>query len=292
MVTKTASVNFIIFGRFMALFGKNNSGNEMSFLEHLEVLRWHLVRIVSVILIFGVAFFIFSRYIFDHVILVLAEEDFWTYQQFCKLSHFLGLEDNLCMTDLKLNFQSISMSGQITTDLVVSLIGGFIVAFPYVFFEIWRFIAPALKSKEKKYAAWTVFFSTILFVGGILFAYYLIAPLTVQFLGNYQVSEKVAINITINSYITTVSTVILACGIVFQLPLMVYFLSKIGILTPEFMRKYRKHAIVITLILAAIITPPDISSQILVSLPILLLYEVSIFISASVNKRKKKLANG
>ena len=129
-------------------------------------------------------------------------------------------------------------------------------------------------------------------MGGILFAYYLIAPLTVQFLGNYQVSERVAINITINSYITTVSTVILACGIVFQLPLMVYFLSKMGILTPEFMRKYRKHAIVITLILSAIITPPDISSQILVSLPILLLYEVSIFISASVNKRKKKLANG
>ncbi len=262
----------------------------MSFLDHLEILRWHLIRSTIVIMLFGVVFFIFSRYIFDTLIFSMAKNDFWTYVQFCKLSDLLGLGDRLCFDDIKINFQNIKMSGQITTDIVVSLIGGFIGAFPYVLWEFWRFVKPALKDKERKSARGTVFTGSFLFALGILFAYYIIAPLSVQFLGNYQISEKVVNNITLNSYITTVTTIILACGIIFQLPLMVYFLSKMGLITPEFMKRYRKHAIVIVLILSAIITPPDISSQLLVSLPLMLLYEISIGISRRVNKKNESKA--
>ena len=260
----------------------------MSFLEHVEVLRWHLIRSVVVIMLFAIGFFVYSRWIFDNLIFSMAESDFWTYIQFCRLSDFLGLGDKLCFDEIDINFQNIKMSGQITTDIVVSLIGGFIVAFPYVLTEIWRFVRPGLTSNERKGATGTVIMGSILFILGILFAYYVIAPLSVQFLANYQISEKVVNNITLNSYITTVTTIILACGIIYQLPLVVYFLSKIGLMTPEFMKKYRKHALVLTLVLSAIITPPDISSQLLVSVPLMLLYEVSISISRFVNKRQTK----
>lgn len=260
----------------------------MSFLEHVEVLRWHLIRSVVAILLAAIAFFVYSRWIFDNLIFSLADSDFWTYVKFCQLSEALGLGDKLCFEDIDINFQNIKMSGQISTDIVVALVGGFIVAFPYVLWEIWRFVKPGLTKKEQRGAAGTVMIGSLLFVVGILFAYYVIAPLSVQFLANYKISERVVNNITLNSYITTVTTIILACGIIYQLPLVVYFLSKIGLMTPEFMKRYRKHAIVLTLVLSAIITPPDISSQLLVSIPLMLLYEASISISRVVNKNLVK----
>jgi len=180
------------------------------------------------------------------------------------------------------------MSGQFTNHIFISVMAGFIIAFPYVFWEIWRFIKPALYTKESKHAKGVVFFSSILFIAGILFGYYVIAPLAVNFLGSYQVSEIVANQINLGSYISTVASISLACGLVFELPILTYFLTKVGLLTPQFMKTYRKHALVIILILAAVITPPDVISQVLVALPLLLLYEVSILVSKIVIKKQQE----
>lgn len=259
---------------------------DMSFLEHLEVLRWHLVRSSIAVLIFMIAIFAFKSFVFDEIILAQKSSTFWTYEMFCKISHWLGKGDTLCMDDIDFSLINITMSGQFTMHLIVSLIGGLILAFPYILFEIWRFIAPALEKKERKYARGLVFSGSFLFAIGILFGYFLISPLSVQFLGNYKVSDLVQNQISLSSFISTVATITLACGLVFQLPLIIYFLAKVGLVTPEFMRKYRKHAIVVTLILSAIITPPDVSSQILMAIPLLILYEFSIFVAKSVIKNK------
>lgn len=266
---------------------EKNKG-DMSFLEHLEVLRWHLVRSTVVILIMATAAFIFKGFIFDDVILAQKNADFWTYELFCKISHLLGRGDDLCMSDIKFSVINITMSGQFTVHIMTSLVAGLILGFPYILFEVWRFISPALQKKEKKYARSLVFSGSILFMLGILFGYYFVSPLSVQFLGNYQISESVTNQIDLKSFISTVTTVTLVCGLVFELPLIVYFLSKMGIMTPEFMRKYRKHAIVVTLVLSAIITPPDVSSQVLLTIPLLVLYEFSIFISKAVNKKAEQ----
>jgi len=261
--------------------------NEMSFLDHLEILRWHIIRSVIALGVVSIAAFFAKSFIFDHVVLQLSKSDFVTYQFFCDMSHKFGMGDKLCFGDIAFNLINISMSGQFMTHIMVSVVCGIVVAFPYILFEMWRFIQPALNPNEKNSARGVVFSGSLLFSVGIAFGYFVIAPLSVQFLGNYRVSELIENTISLNSYITTVATIVLACGMIFQLPLIVYFLSKMGILTPEFMRSYRKHALVVTLILSAIITPPDISSQILVSIPILILYEISIFISKIVVNRMK-----
>ena len=259
--------------------------NEMSFLDHLEVLRWHIIRSVIALGIFTIAAFFAKSFIFDSIVLRLSKSDFITYRLFCDLSEALGMGDKLCFGEIAFNLINLSMSGQFMTHIMVSVVCGIVVSFPYILFEIWRFVKPALSSNEKSSARGVVFSGSHLFTIGIAFGYYVIAPLSVQFLGNYRVSDLIQNQIGLNSYITTVATIVLACGLVFQLPLIVYFLTKMGILTPEFMKSYRKHAVVVTLILAAIITPPDISSQILVAIPILFLYEISIFISKMVVKK-------
>lgn len=260
---------------------------EMSFLEHLEVLRWHLVRsAIALILFSGIAFFAKS-FVFDYLILSMSKSDFVTYEFFCRFSHFIGFDDKLCFAEMTFNLINISMSGQFMTHVVVSLVVGIIAAFPYILFESWQFIKPALNKNEKSSARGVVFSGTFLFMTGILFGYFVIAPLSVQFLGNYRVSELIQSQISISSYITTVSTIVLACGLIFEMPLIVFFLSKMGILSPEVMKKYRKIAAVVTLIIAAIITPPDITSQILVAIPMLLLYEFSILISKLVLKKER-----
>jgi len=265
---------------------ENKNRADMSFLEHLEVLRWHLVRSSIAIGVFMIAIFSFKSIVFDKIILAQKSADFWTYRMFCKISHLLGKGDALCMDDISFSLINITMSGQFTMHLIVSLIGGLILGFPYILYEIWRFIGPALADKERKYARGLIFAGSFLFTVGILFGYFLISPLSVQFLGNYKVSDLVENQISLSSFISTVTTITLACGLVFQLPLIVYFLAKVGLVTPEFMRKYRKHAIVVTLILSAIITPPDISSQVLMAVPLLVLYEFSIFVAKRVIKNQ------
>ena len=262
---------------------------EMSFLDHLEVFRWHLVRSAIAILLFTILAFIFKSIVFDTIILAQKESDFWTYELFCKLSHLLGRGDDLCMDEISFSLINITMSGQFSIHIITSIVAGIILAFPYILFEVWRFITPALKKGEKKYALLLVFTGSILFALGILFGYFFVSPLSVQFLGNYNVSDQVSNQITLQSFISTVTTVTLVCGLVFQLPLIVFFLTKLGLLTPEFMRKYRKHAVVITLVLSAIITPPDISSQVLLTIPLLFLYEISIYVSKVVVKKASKI---
>lgn len=260
--------------------------SEMTFLEHLEELRWRLVKASSAILFFGIIAFIGKKIIFDIILFGPRSSDFYTYKGFCWLSNKLSMGDKLCMGDLAISVQNIDMSGQFSTHIMVSVVGGFILAFPFVLYQMWSFLKPGLKSKEVKNAKGIVFFSSLLFFSGILFGYFIIAPLSLQFLGSYRVSEEVVSSIKLNSYISTLVSITLSTGLVFQLPILIYFFTKIGLVTPEFLKKYRKHSLVAVLILAAIITPPDITSQVLVALPIMVLYEISIMISRRVLKKQ------
>ncbi len=255
---------------------------EMSFLEHLEVLRWHLIRSVSAIFIVAIAAFIAKGFVFDTVLLGPKKPEFWTYRMLCRLAEKFNLSDLLCITEIPFELINISMAGQFSTHIFVSIVAGLVVAFPYVMFELWRFIKPGLYKSERKYATGMVFYTSVLFVMGVLFGYYVIAPLSVNFLGSYRVSETVMNQIDLNSYFSTIATLVLASGAVFELPVLIYFLTKIGVVTPDLLRQYRRHAVVGILILAAVITPPDVSSQILVFFPLMVLYEISIWVSAIV----------
>lgn len=267
---------------------KKENGDEMSFLDHLEELRWHLVRSSIAIVFFAILAFIGKKIIFDQIIFAPKNADFPTYRFFCWFGNRIGMGETLCFDELTFTLQNIDLSGQFSTHIWVSLIAGFIIAFPYVVFEVWRFIKPGLHPTEQRYSRGLIFWTSFLFIVGILFGYYLITPLSINFLGTYTISEQVLNEINLKSFISTVTTVTLANGIVFELPILVFFLTKVGILTPQVMRQYRRHAMVSILLLSAIITPPDVSSQILVSLPLILLYEVSIRISAMVVRRQKQ----
>ncbi|HHB51790.1 MAG TPA: twin-arginine translocase subunit TatC [Saprospiraceae bacterium] len=260
---------------------------EMSFLDHVEVLRWHLVRSTLAILILTIVAFIMKDFIFNTIIFAPKDAQFITYRFFCNVSKIFGTE-GLCITEIPFTFQSLAMAEQFSVHIWTSVTAGFIVAFPYIIWEFWRFISPGLYEKERKGAFLFIIISSILFFIGVLFGYYIVTPLSVNFLGNYSVSDVVARNITIGSYISLVKSSALASGLIFELPIAMYFLTKMGLITPDFLKKYRKHALVVVLILAAVITPPDIISQIIVGIPIMLLYEVSIFISKVVIKREQK----
>jgi sec-independent protein translocase protein TatC len=263
---------------------RNNEG-EMSFLDHLEALRWHIIRSAAAVLIMAIIAFIFSQYIFDYIIIAPKNPDFITYRILCKLTTLFTGDDSLCIKEIPITLINIDMAGQFSTDVIVSFFSGLILSLPYVVLEIWRFIKPALHEQERKNTKGFVFYVSSLFLTGILFGYYLILPLSINFLGNYKVSSEVYNQISLGSYISTTITLCMASGIVFQLPILVYILSRLGLVTPEFMRKYRKHSIIVILFISAVITPPDITSQILVAIPIVILYEISIFISSSVQKK-------
>lgn len=262
--------------------------DEMGFLDHLEVLRWHLVRSFTAIILFAILAFIFRDFIFDTVILAPKNPNFFTNEMLCKFGTFIDLK-TLCINSKPFQIININMAGQFSTHIMVSLVAGFIIAFPYVFWELWSFIKPALHSGEKKHARGAVFFSSLLFVIGVLFGYYIIVPLSVHFLGGYNVSEQVLNQINLGSYISTVTSVVLAAGVIFELPIIIYFLSKAGLITPNFLRKYRKHSLVVILILSAVITPPDVFSQILVALPLVALYEIGISISKRITAKDESL---
>lgn len=271
---------------------KENS-NEMSFLGHLEVLRWHLIRSVVAALIMMIAAFLFRDLIFNGIILSPRNPDFISNRMFNQFGQWIGEllgRDTPAMTINKtpLNLVNIEMAGQFMSHVKISLIAGLILASPYIIRELWKFIEPALHENEKKYAGVAIFSISSLFIIGILFGYFIITPLSIDFLNTYVVSKDVVNTIKLNSYISTVTTVTFATGLVFELPVVAYFTSAIGIVTPEFLKKYRRHAYVILLIIAAVITPPDVFSQILVCIPLIILYEISIYISRFVVRRKKK----
>jgi len=258
----------------------------MSFLEHLEQLRWHLVRIFIAVFVLGIVAFIFKEFIFDEILLGPREDDFVTNVFFCKMGKILGI-DSMCINTGMFELININMAGQFSTHIKVSLVAGFVVAFPYIFWEFWTFISPALYNTERKHTTNAVFWSSFLFIFGVAFGYFVIAPLTIQFFGGYLVSDVVGNQINLVSYVSMMSSVLISGGVVFELPILIYFLSKAGIVTPDFLKKYRKHSIIIILTISAIITPPDIFSQILVGLPLMFLYEVGIFLSKRVVKQKK-----
>jgi sec-independent protein translocase protein TatC len=264
---------------------------EMTFLDHLEALRWHLVRSILAIVLIAIAAFVFKDIIFDKIILAPKAPDFFTNRNLCLFGQWVKVPA-LCINSKPFELININMAGQFSTHIMVSLIAGFILAFPYLIFEIWRFISPALYPREKKHARGAVFFISLLFMVGVLFGYYVIVPLSVHFLGNYMVSQTVTNQINLISYISTVSSITLATGVIFELPVLIFFLTRIGLVTPDFLKKYRRHALVVVLAISAIITPPDIFSQILVTFPLMLLYELGIIISRKILKsEKRKLEN-
>lgn len=260
---------------------------EMTFFEHLEELRWHLIRAFSAVIIIAVVAFIFNDIVFDQIILAPKNPEFFTNRILCLLGQKMDIP-SLCINTKTFQLISIKMAGQFTMHITSSIIAGIIVGFPYLFWEFWRFMKPALYDNEVKHTRGAVTISSLLFLTGVLFGYFIIAPLSIHFLGSYSVSDQVINQINLKSYIGTVTSVTIAAGITFELPVLIYFLSKAGIVTPEFLIKYRRHAIIVIMVLAAIITPPDIFSLILVTLPLLILYEVGITISKKIYKKEAK----
>lgn len=252
---------------------------EMSFLEHLEELRWHIIRSLAAIVFFAIITFIAKEFVFDEIIFAPRNADFFTYRFFC------GISEHTCIQPNHFDIIPRELGEQFFTHLKVSFWLGLIIAFPYVFFELWRFIKPGLHPKEQKAARGSVFICSTLFLLGVLFGYYILSPFAIRFLGGYQVGINVINSTSLASYVNYMTMFVIPTGIVFELPVVIYFLSKIGLVTPEFLRKYRKHSIVFILILSAIITPPDVITQVLISIPIVLLYEVGIYISKMVVKK-------
>jgi sec-independent protein translocase protein TatC len=266
---------------------KKKNVNEMSFLDHLEDLRWHLIKSVSAVTIMATIAFLAKGFIFDVLIFGPSKASFITYELLCKASQYLGME-SFCFTELPFEIQSRTMSGQFSAHIWTAITAGFIVAFPYVIYQLWKFISPGLHQNERKHSRGFIIVSSLLFFIGVLFGYYIVCPLSINFLGTYQVSSEVHNDFDLSSYISLIRASTLASGLVFELPIIIYFLTKVGLVTPEFLKKYRKYALVIVLVLSAIITPPDIASQVIVAIPILILYQVSILISKIVIRNQKR----
>ena len=261
---------------------KEEQLKKTSFLSHLEQLRWHLVYSFLAIFLFTVVAFVNIKVIFDYFIFSFLDPKFPTYEFLCSISKVL------CLDPISLQFQNIDIAGQFNMSLLVSFTAGLIFAFPYILWEIWLFIKPGMYKAERQYSKILIFSSAILFVLGILFGYYLITPLSLKFLSNYTVSDLIVNDINFISFVKTITKFILLCGIVFQFPFIIYFLAKFNLVSKSFLKTYRKHAFVIVLILASIITPPDVLSQILISIPLILLYELSIIVVHFVQKRNSK----
>jgi len=253
----------------------------MTFWDHLEELRWTILRSLIAVVALAIIAFLNREIIFDYIILAPSSSEFITNKVLCQLGKKLMI-NALCIKEMKLQIINIKMSGHFLTHMYVSIVTGFIFAFPYVMWEFWRFVKPAMKETERKYSSGGVFISSVLFMSGVLFSYFLIVPLTVNFLGTYHVSETVYNQISLMSYINTVVSLTFAVGLVFELPILVFFLTKTGILTPDFMKENRKYMYVIMLVVSAVITPPDMFSQILVVLPLIVLYEISIGVSKRI----------
>ena len=260
-------------------------GKNLSFWGHLSVLRRHLIRMTVVLFGLAVVAFCCKEFIFDSIILPPKSGDFITNRWLCAVAQKFNIE-GICGQEQVLQIINVNMAGQFTTHIFISIMMALIAGAPYLIWEIWRFVKPALKKNEEKYAGRTLFAASLLFYIGVAFSYFLITPITINFLGTYQVSEEVVNMVNLNSYISTMMNLMLAVGLIFELPIIVYFLSKIGIVTPALMKKYRKIMIVVIFLVAAIITPPDVFSQVMVAIPLCLLYEAGIVISAMVARRK------
>lgn len=259
---------------------------EMTFLEHLEELRWHLIRSAVAIVALAIVVFLAKDFVWHNIILAPSRLDFWTYEMLCMAGEWLE-SDGLCISELPFIIQSRKMTGQFTMHITTSVLIGLIVSFPYVFWEIWSFVGPGLHDNERKNSRGAVFFVSLLFMIGVLFGYYIISPLSVNFLSHYKVDASILNEFELTNYVSTISMIVLSSAILFQLPMVIYVLTKAGLVTPEIMKRYRRHAIIAILILGALLTPPDPISQILIAIPLFALYQISIFISATVLRKQR-----
>lgn len=263
----------------------------MSFMGHLEALRWHLMRSVIVWLAAAITIFVFRNWVYDNIILAPSSPDFVTYIRLCEFGKWMGVGNSLCMPPVKIEFLVTQVNGTFTSALSIAMIGAVIIAFPYIFWELWRFIKPALSPKEKSYARGSIFWVSLCFFLGAAFGYYLLAPFTFNFLASFTLGTGDAIQYkpSINDYIDSLTNLILGCGIAFELPILAFVLGKIGLVNARLLRKYSKYAFVVILLVSAIITPsPDITSQVIVAIPLLLLYWISIQLVGRVDRRKAK----
>jgi sec-independent protein translocase protein TatC len=273
-------------------FGRRSQGKgEMAFVDHLEELRWHIIRSLIAVLTLAVIIFIKIQWVFDNVIAGPINPNFISYRVICNLSHALGLGNELCLPPVNITMQTTTFGGQFFSSFSIAFVGGLIGAFPYIFWEFWRFVKPALKPKELKGTRFVIFWVSFFFFLGAAFGYFVLGPFTFNFLATFQVSalNMVTTRPTINDYIDNLTDVIIGCGIAFEMPVLTFALTKIGIVTPQFLKRTRKYAIVILLIVAAVITPsPDWYSQTIVFLPLFALYELSVYISRKVYKRQQE----
>jgi len=260
----------------------------MSFIEHLEELRWHIMRAVLVILAFTILVFVAKRFVFDTVIFGPKNADFLSYRALCWLSYKVGLGESMCIVPPDFAIANFSMMGEFMAHMQISLIIGFVISFPYILWEFWRFIRPGLFEKEIRTTQGLVGYCSMLFLMGISFGYFVIVPFSINFLVPYSISDQVADYIQLSDYISFMAMTVLAAGIMFELPMIIYFLAKLGIVSAAFLRSYRRHAIIIILVVSAVITPPDALSQILIFLPVQFLYEIGIVIASRIEKKRLK----
>ena len=270
----------------MKLFKRRNDGvkGEMSFIEHLDVLRGHLFKSAVAVAIGAIIVAIYNNFIFRKILMGPTHGDFPTYGILCRLSQALGMGAKLCMSQVNVKFQSNTVAGQFGVYFNVILIGGFILAFPYVFWQFWKFTKPALNPKELKNTKGVIFWVSLLFFCGVFFGFFVIAPYTISFFSKFSLDDSIENLWTVNSYFNTIVPLILGSGLAFQLPLVLYFLARVGVVSAQFLRNGRKYAIIIMLVVAGIITPPDMLSQIVCTIPLILLYEIGILLCVRVEK--------
>ena len=271
----------------MPLDQVDDEPGEMSFLDHLEELRWHLIRSLTAIFVFAIAAFVSKGVVFGTIILGPSKPSFWTYRMLCNLSEILN-SDALCISELPFIIQSRQMTGQFSMHITSSFVIGLICAFPYAFWEIWRFVKPGLYDKERKAATGATFYVSLLFFMGVFFGYFVVTPISINFLSNYQIDPSILNEFDIISYVSTVTTLVLACALLFQLPIVVYFATKAGLVSSSLLKTYRKHSIIVILMLSAVLTPPDPFSQVLIAIPLGLLYQLSILIAVKLEKKEHK----
>lgn len=268
------------------LFSMEEKQSSTSFLGHLEELRWRLVKAAIAVVVLAVAIFVFIEPLTNYVLMSMSRSSFPTYRLFCWFSNSIGMGDAMCVSDIEVRTIETQMTKQFATSIYFSLVGGIITSFPFIAYQLWMFVKPGLKPKEIKATSGIVFYSTLLFMLGVGFGYFIISPLCIQFFSTYKMSTDITLMPSFTSYYSLIVSSTIASGFFFQLPIVVYILTKLGMMTPQVLKKYRKHALVGILVLSAIITPPDFISQVVVAIPVFLLYELSIKISARVLKNK------
>lgn len=261
---------------------------EMSFLDHVDELRKHLVRSALAICVLSIVAFLYIDFIFHEIILGPLREDFFTYRKLCEWSQQFYHNDSLCVKDFKISLQNTEMAGQFMMSFKLAFLAGIILSMPFILWQLWKFIKPALNLNEVKNTRGFVFYTTTLFLMGVSFGYFVLCPISINFFAHYSLSPKINNEINIQSIVSFMSLLVLGTGLIFELPVLMYFLARIGLITSAFLKKYRKYAFVIILIVAAIVTPPDIVSQVILTIPLYMLFELGVIITKRVEKQKKQ----